>query len=113
MAKKYIYDIKEKKIIEQEIDEIKVVFTADSKILDLKEKLSNTDYQAIKYAEGHLTEEEYAPIKEQRQAWRNEINQIETSLVEIKYKKDESDELVVKEVEIEINNESESEPSEV
>ena len=36
-----------------------------------------TDYQAIKYAEGQLTEEEYAPIKAQRQAWRDEINLLE------------------------------------
>ena len=49
----------------------------NTKIAELKYKLMQTDYQAIKYAEGQLTEEEYAPIKAQRQAWRDEINLLE------------------------------------
>ena len=32
----------------------------------LKCKLNDSDYKAIKYAEGILTEEEYAPIKAER-----------------------------------------------
>ncbi len=44
----------------------------------LKGNLNATDYQAIKFAEGWLSEEEYAPIKEQRQLWRNEINSLES-----------------------------------
>lgn len=50
------------------------------RIAELKRNLANTDYQAIKYAEGQLTEQEYAPMKTQRQAWRDEINQLEQSL---------------------------------
>ena len=46
----------------------------------LKQQLSDTDYQAIKYAEGHLLEEEYAPIKDQRQVWRDRINELEAEL---------------------------------
>lgn len=46
-------------------------------IAALKKNLINTDYQAIKYAEGLLTEEQYAPIKAQRQSWRDEINELE------------------------------------
>ena len=46
-------------------------------ISDLQIKLDETDYQAIKYAEGWLSEEEYAQIKAQRQAWRDEINRLE------------------------------------
>ena len=49
----------------------------NTKIAELKYKLSQTDYQAIKYAEGQITEEEYAPIKAQRPEWRNEINLLE------------------------------------
>ena len=49
------------------------------RIGELKDLLTATDYQAIKFAEGQLTEEEYAPIKAQRQAWRDEINQLELS----------------------------------
>lgn len=39
-----------------------------------KDKLFDTDYQAIKYAEGAFSEEEYAPIKKQRQEWREMVN---------------------------------------
>ncbi len=48
-----------------------------SKIAALKAKLSATDYKAIKYAEGLLSEEEYAETKALRQAWRYEINALE------------------------------------
>lgn len=47
------------------------------RIAELKQYLFNTDYKAIKYAEGLLTAEEYAEIKAQRQAWRDEINKLE------------------------------------
>ncbi len=53
---------------------------AQARIKVLKEELSNTDYQAIKFAEGWLSEEEYAPIKAQRQAYREEINRLEMLL---------------------------------
>ena len=46
-------------------------------IAELKQKLAATDYQAIKYAEGAMSAEEYQPIKAQRQEWRNRINQLE------------------------------------
>lgn len=46
----------------------------------IKEQLNKTDYQAIKYAEGLLNDEEYEPIKAQRQAWRDRINELETRL---------------------------------
>ena len=57
-----------------EIDEIQY------KINEIKAKLSQTDYQAIKYAEGFISEADYAQIKAQRQAWRDEINALETEL---------------------------------
>lgn len=46
----------------------------------LKLNLSNTDYKAIKYAEGLISETDYAPIKAQRQEWRDEINALEAEL---------------------------------
>ena len=52
----------------------------DKIIFKLKQNLSNTDYQAIKYGEGELNEEEYAPIKTQRKEWRAEINRLEEEL---------------------------------
>lgn len=51
----------------------------DDKIADLKAKLARTDYKAIKYAEGLITEAEYAPIKSQRQSWRDMINLLENN----------------------------------
>lgn len=47
----------------------------------LKYKLQQTDYKAIKYAEGWLTEEEYTPIKEERQTLRDRINELEAFLI--------------------------------
>ena len=49
-------------------------------VLYLKAELRKTDYKAIKYSEGWLTEEEYAPIKAERQALREEINRLEQEL---------------------------------
>ena len=50
------------------------------KIEELKQQLADTDYQAIKFAEGWLTVEEYEPIKALRQSWRDEINRLEGSM---------------------------------
>lgn len=50
------------------------------RITELKSLLKATDYQAIKYAEGFISETDYAPIKAQRQAWRDEINALEAEL---------------------------------
>jgi hypothetical protein len=52
----------------------------EQRIEMLKNELAATDYKAIKYAEGWLTEEEYAPIKAQRQLIRDEINILESQL---------------------------------
>ena len=53
---------------------------ARKEIKELKQKLLDTDYQAIKYAEGWMTEDEYAPIKAERQAWRDRINELEATI---------------------------------
>lgn len=49
----------------------------ESRIAELKRKLAETDYKAIKYAEGEISAEDYAEIKAQRKAWRDEINSLE------------------------------------
>lgn len=46
-------------------------------IFELKEELNRTDYKAIKYAEGVMTDEEYQPVGIQRQTWRHRINELE------------------------------------
>ena len=46
-------------------------------IRTLKQSLAETDYKAIKYAEGVLTDEDYQATGIQRQAWRRRINELE------------------------------------
>ena len=52
----------------------------EEQITTLKAELAATDYKAIKYAEGWITEEEYAPIRVERQALRDKINKLERSV---------------------------------
>ncbi len=49
-------------------------------INDYKRKLFETDYKAIKYAEGIISETDYAPIKAERENYRKAINSLEISL---------------------------------
>lgn len=49
----------------------------DEQIAMLKQNLADTDYKAIKYAEGLISEQDYAETKAQRQLWRDEINKLE------------------------------------
>lgn len=51
-----------------------------AEISKLKQQLASTDYKAIKYAEGEMSESEYAPIKAERAAWRARINELEEEL---------------------------------
>ena len=58
------------------MDEIMAEITA------LKSLLRDTDYQCLKYAEGALTEAEYAGTRAQRAAWRERINELEAQEAE-------------------------------
>lgn len=55
-----------------------------ARIVELKSLLRESDYKALKYAEGFFTEEEYEETKQQRQAWRDEINELENEIIELK-----------------------------
>jgi len=46
-------------------------------ITQLKKLLSDSDYKAIKYAEGQISGEEYSEIKSERQGYRDRINYLE------------------------------------
>ena len=50
------------------------------RIAELKQLLAESDYKAIKYAEGWLTAEDYAATKAERQAWREEIKALEAQV---------------------------------
>ena len=52
-----------------------------NKISKLKKELYDTDYKAIKYAEGWFSDEEYAPIKEYRESIRVQIRELEESSI--------------------------------
>ena len=45
-----------------------------------KNLLQQTDYMAIKHADGALTPEEYGPMRAKREEWREAINQCEAQL---------------------------------
>ena len=63
---------------EEEIAEIeKQAPTTEQQILELQQKLNDTNDQAIEYADGWLTDEEYEPIKLQRQKWRDERDRLQ------------------------------------
>ena len=49
-------------------------------ITQLKKQLSDTDYKAIKYAEGQISESEYALVRAERQGYRDRINELEALL---------------------------------
>ena len=61
---------------EKEISIIEI----NTKINILKEQLAETDYKALKFIDGEFTEEEYAPIREERKACRIKINELEKCL---------------------------------
>lgn len=56
---------------------------AQRQIDGYKRKLAESDYKALKYFEGYLSEDEYAPIKNERQSWRDKINELEEKLKNI------------------------------
>lgn len=63
--------------IEDELRSIQWKSEVESKVRLLKQKLSDTDYQAIKFSEGWFTEGEFAPMKAYRQSLRDKINELE------------------------------------
>lgn len=69
---------------QSEIDaekEAERIAAIDAEIAELKAKLAATDYEAIKHSEGWISDEDYAVIKAQRQAWRDRINELEAERV--------------------------------
>ena len=76
---KFIYNKENDEILENPFY-VEDRVSKELEIIKFKKLLSDTDYKAIKYAEGFISEEEYTETKLQRQEWRNKINQIEKSL---------------------------------
>lgn len=68
---------KEREAIFQRKEALKI------EIYKLKRQLAQTDYKALKYVEGELSDDEYAPIKEQRRLLRQEINRLQSQITEV------------------------------
>lgn len=64
-------------ITKKEYERLESVF---SQLAVLKFELKKTDFKAIKHSEGLISDEDYEPVKAQRQEWRNQINELEESL---------------------------------
>ena len=63
----------------------------------LKDELYATDYKAIKHSEGLISDEDYQPIKEERESIRAEINKVEVMTEEeynLEYPQEEETETV-------------------
>lgn len=52
------------------------------RLRELKKYLADSDYVALKHADGALSDEEYAEMRTLRAMWRAEINQIEEEFTE-------------------------------
>ena len=65
------------KIVEIVIPEPTEYEKAQERIAELKQLLASTDYVVLKIAEGVATREDYESVLAQRQAWREEINELE------------------------------------
>lgn len=57
--------------------------TIGQQITQCLDELRSTDYMAIKYAEGELSESDYAPIREKRRMCRQLINELEQELAKV------------------------------
>lgn len=58
-------------------------------IKKLKKQLEGTDYKLMKFMDGDITKEEYAPIQAEREAWRQQIRNLEAQLIEPSLTKEE------------------------
>ena len=52
----------------------------ESEIAGLKQILTSNDYKALKFAEGQISATDYEDTKQQRQALRDKINELEAEL---------------------------------
>lgn len=52
----------------------------NTRIAELKEKLFETDYKAIKFFEGEMSEAEYSSTRIERKIWREEINRLQSQI---------------------------------
>ena len=71
------------KQIPQKTEDEKLIEQYQSEIVELKKYLVDTDYKAIKFAEGEITESDYQEVKSQRHDARVRINELESLIEEL------------------------------
>ena len=71
------------KQIPQKTEDEKLIEQYQSEIVELKKYLFDTDYKAIKFAEGELSESDYQEVKSQRHDARVRINELESLIEEL------------------------------
>ena len=59
------------------------IFEIQAEINAYKQLLNQTDYKALKFAEGAITAEDYEEIKQTRQGYRDEVNALEAEIARI------------------------------
>ena len=67
----------------QKTESMILVEQYQAEIIELKKYLSDTDYKAIKFAEGELSEEAYREDKSQRHDARVRINELESMIEQL------------------------------
>ena len=71
------------KQIPQKTESMILIEQYQAEIIELKKYLSDTDYKAIKFAEGEITESDYQEVKSQRHDARVRINELESLIEEL------------------------------
>ena len=71
------------KQIPQKTEDEKLIEQYQFEIIELKKYLTDTDYKAIKFAEGEITESDYHEVKSQRHDARARINELESLIEEL------------------------------
>ena len=79
------------KQIPQKTEDEKLIEQYQSEIIELKKYLSDTDYKAIKFAEGEITESDYQEVKSQRHDARVRINELESLIEELEKENKEAE----------------------
>ena len=74
----------------QKTEDEKLIEQYQSEIVELKKYLSDTDYKAIKFAEGEITESDYQEVKSQRHDARVRINELESLIEELEKEQEAS-----------------------
>lgn len=81
----YNVKTKQQQVVQKEVEISNPrIAEAEHRMQEILMLLQAGDYKTIKYAEGAYSEEEYAPIKAERQALRLEYNALEVELKDIK-----------------------------